>query len=169
MNKTQLRFAIIRYMVDQLQDVGKTKTQKMVYFLQNVFGVPLNYVFKMYYYGTYAEELDDELSDMRLHGYLRIEPDPDGYGYHIQPGEESIPSMDRIVQPFEQKVANCLNIFGDLDATKLELYSALHFVTHRLNFDQKSDVVARVAILKPKFDKCEIENAYDELQELVKQ
>ena len=166
-SKKNLHFAVIRDIVDRKGDIGKTKIQKIIYFLQNAFGVPLGYSFKMYYYGTYSEELDNELSDMHLQDYLRIEPDPAGYGYHIQPGEDNMNIPEDMVEPQRSQIEKCLKVFGGYDAKELELYSALHFVNRILNNPKKGDVVDRVAVLKPKFDKGEIEKAYDELGELV--
>lgn len=165
--KKELHFAVAKYIVDRLQDVGKTKMQKIAYFLQNVFGVSLNYSFKTYYYGTYSEELDNELTDMNLQGYLRIAPDLQGYGYHIQPGGEPIEKSEEILRPFKKRIDDCLTNFGSLDATKLELLSALHFVSQTLDKAQKSEVVARVSVLKPRFARTDIEQAYDDLQELI--
>ena len=51
LEEKETRFAIIRYLVDKLKDVGKTKIQKIIYFLQEAFGVPLDYVYTMYYFG----------------------------------------------------------------------------------------------------------------------
>ena len=66
------RFAIIRYIVDMLKDVGKVRMQKLVYFLQWIFTVPLGYDYKMHYYGPYSDELNDDLIAMQADDTAKI-------------------------------------------------------------------------------------------------
>src|SRR4030042_2622370 len=91
------RFAIICYIVDKLKDVGKIRMQKLVYFLQWLFDVPLGYDYKMHYYGPYSDELNDDLIAMQLSKNVEIGADPSGYGYHIIPGTEAVRSEERRV------------------------------------------------------------------------
>lgn len=165
------RFAIIRYLVDRLKDVGKTRIQKIVYFLQHVFGIPLDYVFRMHYYGPYSEELNDDLIEMKLHDYIDITPNPTGYGYHIRPSSEVIDSMENTIKNYGQELENCLEKFGQLEPQKLELLGTLHFVEYvarTSNKDKaKDEIVEKVATLKPVFTKSEVEESYQELESLI--
>jgi len=170
-HEKETRFAITRYLVDKLKDVGKTKIQKLVYFLQYAFDVPLDYVFRMHYYGPYSEELDDDLIEMKLHRYIDITPDPAGCGYHIQPGSEFIDWVENTTKPYAQQLNNCFDKLGGYNIQELELLGTLHFVQYlALTSSEgkgKDQIVDKVATLKPVFDKSEIERFYEVLQDLV--
>jgi uncharacterized protein YwgA len=163
----EARFAIIRYLVDQLEDVGKTKIQKIVYFLQNVSSVPLDYVYTMYYFGPYSEELNDDLLDMKLQDYLHIEPAPDGYGYHVRPGKENLASMEDKTEPYTELLDDCLGRFGGFASLQLELLATLYFVAHSEDRLTREEIVTKVKMLKPKFDTPAIEDFYGKLEDLV--
>ena len=163
----ETRFAIIRYLVDSLGDVGKTKIQKIMYFLQHAFGVPLDYVYTMYYFGPYSEELNTDLLDMKLQDYLDIKPSPDGYGYHVRAGNEVIDSIDNKIKPYKRQLDGCLDKFGDFPALYLELLGTLYFVKHSEDELTKDEIIEKVKELKTKFDQSEIEKYYDKLESLV--
>ena len=162
----ETRFAIIRYLVDKLGDVGKTKIQKLIYFLQEAFGVHLDYVYTMYYFGPYSEELDNDLLDMKLQDYLNIEPDPAGYGYHVRPGNETIASIANTIKPYARQLDECVDGFGDFPALHLELLGTLYFVKHSEDQLTKEEIIKKVKILKPKFDMPEIKKFYEKLEGL---
>lgn len=161
------RFAIVRYLVDKLEDVGKTKIQKIMYFLQHAFGVPLDYVYTMYYFGPYSEELNNDLLDMKLQDYLDIKPSPDLYGYHVRPGNEVIDSIDSKIKPYERQLNECLDKFGRSNPSDLELLGTLYFVKHSEDELTKKEIIKKVKMLKPKFDMPQIEEFYEKLEELV--
>src|ERR1044071_9771598 len=53
---------------------GETHMQKATYFLQEIMGVPLAFDFILYKHGPFSFELRDELTAMRAHGFVRLEP-----------------------------------------------------------------------------------------------
>jgi len=163
----EVRFAVIRYVVDQLEDVGKTKVQKIMYLLQHAFGVPLDYVYTMYYFGPYSEELNNDLLDMKLQDYLDIKTSLDGYGYHVRPGNEIIDSVDKKIKPYKSQLDGCLGKFGDFPALYLELLGTLYFVKHSEDKLTKDEIIEKVRKLKSKFDESTIEEYYDKLESLV--
>ena len=78
MNNEELldkRFAFVRRIVSQRNNIGKTKIQKICYFLQEAVGVELMYPFRMHYYGPYSDELDRTLSLASSVGFIDIMPD----------------------------------------------------------------------------------------------
>ena len=162
----ETRFAIIRYLADKLEDVGKTKIQKIIFFLQEAFDIPLDYVYTMYYFGPYSEELDNDLLDMKLQDYLNIEPDPAGYGYHVCPGNEVIASIGDTIKPYVGQLDECVDKFGVFPALYLELLGTLYFVKHSEDELTKEGIIKQVKILKPKFDIPEIEKFYEKLEGL---
>ena len=168
LEEKETRFAIIRYLVDELGDVGKTKIQKIIYFLQHAFGVPLDYVYTMYYFGPYSEELNNNLLDMKLQNYLHIEAAPDGYGYHVRPGNEVIDSTiyDKI-KPYKRQLDDCLDKFGQSSPSDLELLGTLYFVKRNEDKLTKEEIFKKVKMSKPKFSMSAIEGFYEKLEGLV--
>jgi len=167
LEEKEARFAIIRYLVDKLEDAGKTKIQKIIYFLQEAFGVPLSYVYTMYYFGPYSDELDNDLLDMKLQDYLDIRPDPNGYGYHVRPGSELIASIDDTINPWAGQLDKCVDKFGGFPALYLELFGTLYFVKHSEDKPTEDEIIKKVKMLKPKFDMSVIKEYYGKLEGLV--
>lgn len=163
----EARFAVIRYLVDRLGDINKTKVQKIMYFLQHAFGVPLDYSYTMYYFGPYSEELNNDLLDMKLQDHLDIKPSPDGYGYHVRPGSEIIDSLDTKIEPYKGQLDDCLDKFRDFSALYLELLGTLYFVKHSEDGLTEDEIVKKVKKLKPKFDESAIKEYYEKLESLV--
>jgi len=168
LEEKQTRFAIIRYLVDKLEDVGKTKIQKIIYFLQEAFGVHLDYVYTMYYFGPYSDELDNDLLDMKLQDYLDIKPSPDGYGYHVHPGNEVIALIDDTIKPYARQLDECVAKFGNFPALYLELLGTLYFVKHSEDKPTEEEIIKKVKMLKPKFGMPVIKEYYEKLEGLVR-
>jgi uncharacterized protein len=169
MEKKDVNFSIVRYLVGKLgNDLGKTRIQKLLYFGQYACGMPLNYDYRIHYFGPYSEELDDDLINMKLNDFLQILPDPAGYGYHVIPGKETIDKMDEVLRPFQKDVDICIEKFGNLTVQKLEIMSTLHYVEHVAGINGKKDeLVDIVATLKPRYNKTLIDKSYDELKALL--
>jgi len=162
---------VVERLVQQRKDVGKTKVQKISYFLQEAVGVPLKYRFRMHYFGPYSDDLDNALSLSRALGYVKIAPDPNGFGYHVTPGEVT---EDRWFQGYDmaedagvdvKKVEQVIDILGDLKVHELELYASIHFIGKSKSGGSKERTLATVGKVKPGFKAGQIEQAYQKLQE----
>ena len=168
MSDTELlirRLAAIQCIVEQsqLKDIGKTKVQKIIYFLQEALGVPLHYSFKMHHYGPFSEDIDSGISALQSAGYVEVSHDPQGYGYHIIPASESQLPWDNEIAKYRGEMAKAIRGLSVLDASNLELYATLHFVQNLLDEPSKEKVVNNVHRLKPKFKRQTIRLAYDQL------
>ena len=160
-----LRNATINHILRSMKEVGKTKLQKLVYFFQESAGGHLGYFYRMYHYGPYSFDLDDDLSRLRLRGVVNTDPDPSGYGFRIQlvdPGED--PKFD-LPQDYKEKLDRIIELLGNLDAQQLSLRATVHFVDSMLDSGSADDVVRHVQRLKPQFSPTTIKAAYDELRE----
>jgi len=161
------RFAIIRYLVDNLKDVGKIKIQKLIYFLQFICKVPLGYVYKMHYYGPYSDELNDDLIVMQSNENVKIEVDPSGYGYHIIPGTEAVAIDENVLTKYSEQIDKCLGEFGDFSPNQLEIISTLHFVKYVAGVSDEKKVIEKTVMLKPVFPKSLIEETYKQLEGIM--
>ncbi len=158
------RLALIREIVDQLEDVGKTQVQKIVYFVQEAQTIPLGYSFRMHHYGPYSDEVDGDLSLAVAMGYVDISPDADGYGYHITPAETATLHWPEPLSKHSDGVRHAIDTLGSLETWRLELYATAHFVGHLDQTLSREGVIATVGGLKPKFSEHTIREAIDTLQ-----
>ncbi len=166
------RIDLVREIVRRYGDIGKTKIQKVTYFLQESVGVPLGYPFRMHYYGPYSDELDGALSLTKSLGYIDINPDPNGFGYHVTPVEES---EDMSWQGYDRRsdpeikdrievIDGAIETLGGLDTPKIELYATIHFIGGPKGNYSKEQTLQTVKRLKPKFSEDEIRDAYRTLK-----
>ena len=164
------RIEMIRRIVDRSRDIGKTKVQKITYFLQESLGVPLMYPFRMHYYGPYSDDLDGALSLTKSLGYIDIKPDLNGFGYHVTPTNESkgaswqgydMSNDSAIPENVEDEaIDRAIDILRQLETPKLELYATVHFIGSPSGKFSKSQTLETVSRLKPKFTKSQIDDAY---------
>jgi uncharacterized protein YwgA len=161
------RFAIIHYIVDKLKDVGKIRMQKLVYFLQSIFDVPLGYDYKMHYYGPYSDELNDDLIAMQVSKNVEIGADPSGYGYHIVPGTEAVATKDDVLGKYSEKIGKCLDDFGKFSPSELEILGTLHFVKYIAGVSDEEKIIEKTSMLKPVFPRATIEQTYKKLENIV--
>jgi uncharacterized protein YwgA len=159
------RFGTIMTLVELLRHTGKIRLQKLLYFLQEGWGVQLGYDFVMYHYGPYCAQVDADLSVLVAAGVVKISVDLGGYGYHVVPGELRPASLVEAAQGLEE-IRSVLEAFPQSDAASLELAATVHFVHSLMPGAQRHSVVEQVRALKPKFSVAAVEAQYDRLASL---
>src|SRR6266571_8283066 len=65
---------------------GETHVQKSVYFIQELFGVPLGFEYLLYIYGPFSFELQGHLAAMRADDMITVRPLE--YAATFEPGEQ---------------------------------------------------------------------------------
>ena len=162
------RLALIGRIVASCNDVGKTKIQKISYFLQESVGVPLKYAFRMHFFGPYSDELDGVLSLAKALGEVEITPDPEGFGYHVTQGSTEqrtwSEAYDLSKDPNIAAIDKAVSVLGSLETSELELYATIHFINESEEEPTKDEVLQIVGGLKPKFGLDTIDGAYQTLQ-----
>ena len=156
------RLAAIKLIVDQLEDLGKTKLQKILYFTQEEIGAPLGYRFRMHHYGPFSEAVDHDISFMRAIGQLEIQPDESGFGFHIRPASDDVLELDEEVNKFKSAMTTAIDKLGKLETPDLELWATTHFVQRLVKEPTRNTVIENVSRLKPRFTPEKIETAYDQ-------
>ncbi|MEW6221121.1 MAG: hypothetical protein AB1634_16525 [Thermodesulfobacteriota bacterium] len=171
------RYALITELADRLQKTspqfGKTVLQKMVYLLQEAFGVDCGYDFTLYTYGPFASQLLQDLALAESLGGVDVEASASAVGgYRITPGKEA-PSVVHKGEAFlretdvQQALTRLVDEFGNLNARELELRSTLVYVNRDLRRGGKTaqwdETLRLVQEIKPKFPPAEIEKAAQEL------
>ena len=164
------RIAVICRIVDLSEEApGKTRIQKIVYFLQEglrkELRLPLEYQFKMHYYGPYSERLEDRLSLAKAMGYVDITLDPDGFGYSISLGEYHVDDAEHSLH-LNEDVEEMIRHLAKLPLPDLELWATVHFIQSLRPTWCRKKVVDTARHLKPKFTTEEINHAYQHIQDM---
>ena len=166
MNTQELRLAILHRIIDKSEDVGKVQLQKLCYFLQEALDVPMGYSFRMYHYGPYADSLETDMSRLKLTGYIDIERDSQGYGFHITKSDDPMQEWNDQIEPYKGKIDDVIENLGSRPAYELELAATIHFVKNLLPASSTDEVVSKVEALKPKFSDDRIRDLQSELRDL---
>jgi len=145
------RLAFVYGLVEKLEDTGKIRLQKLVYFLQEAFGVPTGFSFRMHHYGPYSDDLDTEMTRLKMNGYLNIVSDPQGYGFHVNVADEPDGSWRKIIDANMTEIEKVLVLFGEKTPSQLELMATIHFVDRLRNHPSTGELIKLVNGLKPKF------------------
>ena len=165
MNTQELQLAILHKVISELGDVGKTKLQKLGYFLQEAYGVSTKFPFRMHHYGPYSEALETDIARLRLAGYVKVEADLQGYGFHITKIDSPPEGWEQLIEPFGHPIERTIAEFGNRTTPELELAATIHFVKKLFPDIPSQEVIAKVKALKPKFDDDYVVRVHDELRQ----
>ena len=140
-----------------------TAVVKLLYFLQELKGVPLGYDFRLYTYGPFDS---DVLNDLGTGKSLQVLTEKTvthsaGYGYEIKVG----PKSDRIkllakewLKDNQDALSSVAADFGPWSAAELELGSTVVFVDREFQSQQKStrfeEIASQVRNIKPHFSEA---------------
>lgn len=155
---------------------GKTILQKMVFLLQEVYGVKCGYQFDIYTYGPFTSQVLQDLDLVESLGGVKVYPVISGYGgYLIVPGEKN-DSLREKSEDFLQDtkvsdaIDNLINDFGNFNAKELELVSTIIYVERDTKSKSIGQLLTRdkaaqiVKGVKPRFSQEEINEAISQLE-----
>jgi len=81
--------AVIATLIDRIAGTGRfcgeTMVQKSVFFLKELFHVPVSAAFQLYYYGPFSFDLRDQLQGMQADDFVKVKPHQ--FGATFVPGE----------------------------------------------------------------------------------
>lgn len=172
------RYGLIAELAERLKgkcpQFGKTALQKLVFLLQDLYGIDCDYDFSLYTYGPYTSKLQQDLDVVENLGGVIIALVMGGAGgYCILPGDKKDALCEK-AYPFLQdpKVAVALDRltadFGVCWARDLELISTIVYVAKDLKRTNKpvsrDQLLNMVHDVKPKFPAGEISSTIEELQ-----
>lgn len=156
--------ALVRAVHAEVEQLGKTQFQKLVYFLQES-GIWLDYKYEIYHYGPYCFELSSDLSSLDSLNVLEVSTDPGGYGFDIKLAEHAPDCC--LDEEYAKKLEYIVGALGADKPANLEVKSTAHFVHKVLSKNGqragKDIVIAKVRDLKPHFNEAFVEKCYDEL------
>ncbi len=164
--RSDLRLATISALVRRAapHPLGRTAVMKLIYFLQVLQKVPLDYDFRIYTYGPYDSQVLEDLKVAELKGAVKSSAVgyPGGSGYSITPGPEAdaVVARSPSISQFMPQIDSVVQEFGSRSATDLETASTLVFVDLTARSSGReitiADAVQRVKEMKPRLEPLRI-------------
>ena len=146
---------------------GETHVQKVGYFLQDLFGVPLKADYILYKHGPYSFDLRRTLSAMRAYQYVDWQPNPYPYGPTLVEGQlaETLKRFTEEPAEYRQKIEFVAERLGNKRVAELERLGTALYVT--LAEGATQDRAARICELKPHVAPAEAQDAVAELDNMI--
>jgi uncharacterized protein YwgA len=144
---------------------------KILYMLQQVKKMDLNYDFTIYTYGPYSpevvEDIDNLIEDSLIDSYVYEYNNYVGYKLNLTAMGKT--KLSKLVTKDAIKIKDILSFVEDKHAKDLELFSTIIFIENQYAKNQwkkeQDDIVEKVAEIKPHFSKEKISMAYATLLE----
>ncbi len=162
------QYGLIADLAVKLKDVspqlGKTVMQKMVYILQEVYGVPCDYDYILYNYGPYSGVLAEDLVFFESLEGVSINWGRN-MGYEILPGAKAghfIKRAHEFIEKYEHQINTAIENFGTMTAREIELQSTIIYVSK----ENGTNLEQRIKEIKPHFSVEEIRNSIEQLMEM---
>jgi uncharacterized protein YwgA len=162
-------YALITFLAGKnISNLGKTKLQKLVFFMKAVKNIPVDYSYRFYTYGPYCDELSGDISYLEAVNALDISSDINGFGFVIREGEKSAFMKNKardFLAKFENDINDIIEKFKNKNANEMELLSTIVYLNKREDVCRanKKCLVERIRELKPHFSLSKIQSGIDEL------
>lgn len=169
---SNLRLLVLADLVQRAPDqkLGRTQLMKLMYFLQELKGLPLDYNFTLFTYGPFDSEVLSDLSTACGLGIVSEEEllYSSSYGYKITPATKANScsiELSQVAPDATAKVYEVLEQFGKYGAAELELRSTILFVDRDLTGPHlhAGELATRVRQIKPHFSEEIILKRIDEM------
>jgi len=157
-----------------LGQFGKTALQKLIFLLQEIYGVNTGYAFSIYTYGPFSSQIMHDLDQVDSMAGVSIQciASCPG-GYHIAPGERNDAIRQKAFSFLKDEnvnsaIASLIGDFGGYSAKELELRSTIIYVDREMKKDNMpldtNDLVNMVQKIKPNFSVSEILKTVSDLK-----
>lgn len=143
---------------------GETHVQKSVYFIQELFGAPLRFEYRLYKYGPFSFELQGHLAAMRADDMLTVRPLE--YAATFEPGDQLgylEQNLPRTIETHRAAINFAVSNLAGLGVKQLEpLATALYFTVSEK--DQSVDSrAAEILQVKPHIPMDEARTAVEQI------
>jgi len=120
------KYGVISYLAKAMNNkdaqFGKTSLQKIVYILQEIYGVDIGYQFILYNYGPYSADLATDLEYVAALNGVDVSWVNTG-GYRIKPDLEADVFIEKskiFLDENKEKIEEAINTFGNLSANRIK-------------------------------------------------
>lgn len=172
------RYALVAELARRLESkspwFGKTALQKLVYILQELFGVDCGYRFELYTHGPFTSQLLADLDLAESFGAVRVNYGeiPGGYaGYKIAAAEKNDAIRAKgaaFIEQYRDAIDDMVEEFGDLPTKDLELRATIIYADRDArrsgNSFTREEFIGLVKKIKPRFSESNISEALSELE-----
>lgn len=157
-------------MLGQAQRIrGKTKFQKLAYFLQEGERVPLDLNFRMHHYGPYSPGLETCLQRLQMRGLVDLHYTSIDGPVLIDAAQTGLKIGQQSAN--REKVDSVLEKLGGKLPKQLELLATVHYLAGATGYDGSPGMKERLiravkAWKEERFNRGQISSAVDELGDL---
>ena len=136
--------ALILCLIDSLaeKDVwsSETRIQRLVYFLQNLLEVPMDYNFILYKYSPYSFYLRDKLTSLRANMLLTLEADRYSGPRFVTTdlGKQYKEIFHKSTKPYMKRIDSAIDTLGNESILELEQLATALFFTRLAENQEKS-------------------------------
>ena len=136
--------AFILCLIDSLaeKDVwsSETRIQRLVYFLQNLLEVPMDYNFILYKYSPYSFYLRDKLTSLRANMLLTLEADRYSGSRFVTTdlGKQYKEIFHKSTKPYMKRIDSAIDTLGTESILELEQLATALFFTRLAENQEKS-------------------------------
>ncbi|MDG5814212.1 hypothetical protein QA601_03915 [Chitinispirillales bacterium ANBcel5] len=169
-------YALITELASRLAEkpvqFGKTSLQKILFILQEGYGVKCGYDFTLYNYGPYCVDVTIDLDQTETLGGVTVVSIYSGTGgYQLKPGSKT-EDLKKRAQQFllenREKIDHVIETFGTMNARELELRATLLFAANEAKDNHEpisvDSLYSIIKSIKPKYSDEEIYSGIDDIQ-----
>jgi uncharacterized protein len=151
--------------------LGRTALMKILFFLQESRGVPLDYQFSLYSYGPFDSDVLSDISSAERLNVLKSTTIyyPSGIGYEYSRGNDADSLEDLagdFVKAHQKDIKWALDHFSHKTAAELELLSTILYIAKYQNPKTVDKLLEQVELVKPHFSLDQVRAGFNELVEL---
>lgn len=149
---------------------GRVHIHKLLYITKELLTEKVPFSFELYRFGPYSFDLDEHLRDLATFGAVSATIVDEGYGPKHEVSAAAKPILTHDHGSFSRDQLHSLqraaNAIGNRPSGDLELIATCLWVEREENIVDPDKVIARVKVIKPRYDIETIANQYDSLQSL---
>jgi uncharacterized protein len=148
--------------------LGRTAFMKILFFLQESRGVPLDYQFSLYSYGPFDSDVLSDISSAERLNVLKSTtiyyPSGIGYEYSRGTGADSLEGLaEDFVKAHQGDIKWALDHFSRKTAAELELLSTILYIAKYQNPKTVDKLIEQVELVKPHFSQDQVRGGFNEL------
>lgn len=146
---------------------GRVHLHKHLYLMKELGLADPPFDFVLYQYGPYSYELDNQIAQMELYGYLRKSFPQSGYGPQYALSKLGIHEADQLDDASKSAIDQVASKIGTASSQGLELQATCLWVERHEGIDDDVKVIERVKKIKPRYDEERIRQALDAVRRLA--
>jgi len=148
---------VIATLIDRVAAMGRfcgeTLIQKSVFFLKELFSVPVSDRFRLYYYGPFSFELSERLQGMQADDFLKVKPHQ--YGATFVPSERYAllqRQFPKIIEKHERAIGFAVQELATRGVGQLEPLATALFLTRQHPTESVEERAQELHAVKPHVD-----------------